>query len=358
MKYKHRLRIAFTNYKKGIIMKKYFLVSIASLIMCLNVFAQESDTLLTSKVQVTFAYPLGSNGLNSLKYSNNFSLNILFGLNGGVNGAEIGGLMNYNKGEVKWFQLAGITNINEKQSRGLILSGVSNIVMDSSSGALISGVFNYSKYEAKGFQLSTINIAATEFSGFQLGVFNYANKLDGVQLGVVNIVGNVESGVPIGLITIVKNDGHYEFEATAGEVLYANLNYKMGIEQFYTIFKAGYSSYKSKPVYSYGFGFGGNVSLAEKHKISIDLSANNIVYDNNWSGELNLLNKADFNYKYSISEKLSLMAGPSFNVYVTQEKIDGEYGTLNIPYTIYTKEKAESKLYMWIGFNAGLAVKL
>ena len=70
--------------------------------MCLNVFAQESDTLLTSKVQVTFAYPLGSNGLNSLNYSNNFSLNILFGLNGGVDGVEIGGLMNYNKGEVKW----------------------------------------------------------------------------------------------------------------------------------------------------------------------------------------------------------------------------------------------------------------
>jgi hypothetical protein len=326
--------------------------------MCLNVFAQENDTLLTSKAQVTFAYPLGSNGFNSLKYSNNFSFNILFGLNGGVDGAEIGGLMNYNKGEVKWFQLAGIANINEKHSRGLILSGVSNIVLDSTSGALISGVFNYSKYEAKGLQLSTINIAANEFSGFQLGVFNYAKKLNGVQLGVVNIVGNVESGVPIGLISIVENGGHYEFETTAGEVLFANINYKMGIEQFYTIFKAGYSSYKGNPVYSYGFGFGGNISLAEKHKISIDLSANNIVYNNKWSGELNLLNKADFNYQYSLSDKLSLMAGPSLNVYITKEKIDGEYGTLDIPYTIYTNEGTNSKLFMWIGFNAGLSLKL
>ena len=52
------------------------------------------------------------------------------------------------------------------------------------------------------------------------------------------------------------------------------------------------------------------------------------------------------------------MAGPSFNVYITKEKIDGEYGTLNIPYTIYTNEGTDSKLFMWIGFNAGLSLKL
>ncbi len=52
------------------------------------------------------------------------------------------------------------------------------------------------------------------------------------------------------------------------------------------------------------------------------------------------------------------MAGPSFNVYISQEKINGEYGTLNIPYTIYTNEKTNSKLFMWVGFNAGLSLKI
>ena len=82
------------------------------------------------------------------------------------------------------------------------------------------------------------------------------------------------------------------------------------------------------------------------------------MYNNDWSNELNLLNKADFNYKYNLTDKLSLMAGPSFNVYITKEKVDGEYGTLNIPYTIYTNESTDSKLFMWIGFNAGLSLKL
>ncbi len=291
-------------------------------------------------------------------YSNNFSFNILYGLNGGVNGAEIGSILNYNRGEVKGFQLSGVSNINTGYSKGFLLSGVSNICMDSTTGVFVSGVLNYSEQNSKGFQLATTNFAANEFKGFQLGVFNYAKKLNGVQIGVFNYLSDGEKALPIGLFSIVKN-GHYEFELTGGEVIYSNLNYKMGVERFYTIFKAGYSSYKNNPVYSFGLGFGGNISVSEKQKISVDLSCNQVVYNNNWdSGKLNFLNKTDVNYKYCVSEKFSLLIGPSFNVYLTEEKVDGEYGTLNIPHTIYTNEGTSSKLSMWLGINAGLSLKL
>ena len=106
-------------------------------------------------------------------------------------------------------------------------------------------------------------------------------------------------------------------------------------------------------------GFGGNLLLSERQKISIDLSYNQIVYNNNWNNnDLNILNKADFNYKYSISKNLSLLIGPSINVYVSKNKIDGEYGTLNIPYSIHTNEWSNGKLSIWVGLNAGLALKL
>jgi len=339
-------------------MGKLKLVSILVLLVSLNLVAQENDSLKTHKAQVTFAYPIGSYGTSSMEYSNNFSFNILYGLNGGLNGAEIGSILNYNKGQVKGFQLSGVSNINIGKSEGFLLSGVSNICMDSTSGVLISGVLNYSNQDTKGFQLATTNIAVNQFNGFQLGVFNYAQKLKGVQFGVFNYLDDGEEGLPIGIFSIVKN-GHYELELTGGDVIYSNLNYKMGVERFYTIFKAGYSSYKNSPVYSFGLGFGGNISISERQKISIDLSYNQIVYNNNWDcGKLNILNKVDFNYKYSVSEKLSLLLGPSFNVYVTEEKVDGEYGTLNIPYTMYTNEGTTSKLFMWLGINAGLSLKL
>jgi hypothetical protein len=339
-------------------MKKLKLASILMILVSINIVAQENNGLKIRKVQVTFAYPVGSSGTISMKYSNNFSFNILYGLNGGVNGAEVGSVLNYNKGEVKGFQLSGVSNINTGYSEGFLFSGVSNICMDSTSGLFVSGALNYSKQNAKGFQLATANISANEFSGFQLGVLNYAKKLKGFQLGVFNYLNNSEGALPIGIFSIVRN-GHYELEFTGGEVIFSNLNYKMGVERFYTIFKVGYSSYKNSPVYSFGLGFGRNISISGKQKISIDLSYNQIVYNNNWnSGKLNILNKADFNYKYSVSEKFSLLIGPSFNVYETEKKVDGEYGTLNIPYNFYTTEGTSSKLFIWLGINAGLSLKL
>ena len=350
--------------QKVIIKPKLLLTLIITTISIISnpVFAQESNQSMTRKAQISFFYPLGSNGMNSQSYSNKFSFNILFGLNGGLNGGiEIGGLMNLNEGEVRGFQLSGITNVNKEQSSGLLLTGVTNICIDSSSGVLISGILNYTKNASKGILLSTINVAKNEFTGFQLGVVNYAQKLRGVQLGVINVVDDGENAIPIGLINIVKN-GHYEIEATAGEVLYANLNYKMGVERFYTIFKTGYSSYRNEPVYSYGIGFGGIIPIAEKHELSIDLSTNVIIYSNNWSEDwrkkTSSLHKADFNYRYTLTQKISILVGPSFNVYQTNEMINGEYGTLNIPYTMYKKETTESSLSMWVGFNAGLSIKL
>ncbi|MBL0121123.1 MAG: hypothetical protein IPP89_19730 [Saprospiraceae bacterium] len=112
-------------------MKKINLVIILVLLISINLVAQENDSLKNRKAQVTFAYPIGSSGTSSTEYLNKFSFNILYGLNGGVNGFEMGSLLNYNKGQVKGFQLSGVSNINIGYSDGFILSGVSNICMDS-----------------------------------------------------------------------------------------------------------------------------------------------------------------------------------------------------------------------------------
>jgi hypothetical protein len=338
-------------------MTKSIFFGLMIFLISITLVAQEKDSPKTRKVQVTFGYPIGSSGTSSLEYSNNFSFNILYGLNGGVNGIEIGSILNYNKGKVKGFQLSGVSNINTGYSAGFLISGVSNICMDSTSGLFVSGVLNYSQHNAKGFQLATANIDANEFRGFQLGVINYARKLKGVQLGVINFLGDGTESLPIGIFSIVKN-GYFAFELTGGEAIYSNLNYKMGVERFYTIYKAGYSSYESNPVYSFGLGFGGNISISGKQKISIDLSSSQIVYNNQWEGGSNMLNKADFNYKYNVSDKFSLLIGPSFNVYVTEEKVNDEYGTLNIPYSVYTNEWSDGKLFMWFGINAGLSLNL
>jgi hypothetical protein len=372
-------------------MKTFKIITLGSVLIILsaqNLSAQTANGGESRKVQVTFAYPVGSAGINSRNYTNNFSFNILYGLNGGVNGFELGSLWNHNVGDVKGFQLSGLMNSTAGNSLGFLISGVanwnkkavsgaaisgvlnlsnqslggfqlagvSNIASDSLNGISISGVLNYTNGNAKGFQLSTINLAK-HFEGVQVGVLNYTEKLKGVQLGVINIIKEGENGLPIGLLNFVKN-GYYEFDLTAGEAIYSNLNYKMGVKRLYTIFKLGYSRYQGKPVYSFGGGFGTSIFLSEKHRLNLELSSNQIYFNNNWDSQSNGLNKLDVNYKFYILDKLSLLIGPSFNTYITEMKINGEYGTINIPYTVYEHEYAGKKLFMWIGLNVGVSLKL
>lgn len=335
-------------------------IVVAAIILSTNrLMAQETDTVKTSNAQISFGYPLGSNGIESINYRNKYSFNFLYGANGGVDVAEIGGYVNYNKGSVNGFQLSGLANITTEQSKGAIISGVANFTQDNTTGALVSGILNYSGGVSKGFHLSTANITNAEFSGLQVGVYNHARKLKGVQLGVINFVDSLDNGVPIGLINIVRHGGYFALEVTGGETLYGNFNYKMGVEKFYTIFKGGYTKFNEKHVYSYGFGFGTKLRVVQKHSVSIDLSMNAIIYDDNWEdSEQNILNKADFNYQYSLTDKLSVNVGPSFNVYRTEVKVGDTFGTLDTPNEIYTDENDDRKISMWIGFNAGISLRL
>lgn len=336
--------------------------------------AQEKSDSLHREAQVSFFYPLGSNGL-SKSYSHNYSFNMLYGMNNGVNGFELGGIANYNKGnvtgaqmggvanyttgDVLGIQLAGIANVNGGSTNGSQISGIANVNDGPTKGAQISGIANVNNGSTQGVQASTINIGNGDVQGFQLGVVNYAKKLKGANLGVINIVGDAEEALPIGLINVVKN-GYYEIEATGGKTINANVNFKMGVERLYTIFKMGYSSFKNDPVYSYGIGFGTLVPISEKHQISVDISTNGIVYDDEWNvwDEKNILNKLDVTYRRQMTPKLSLLVGPSLNHYISDVKVGNTYGTLRTVGNIKKDVNGDRLKSMWIGFNAGVAFRL
>lgn len=334
--------------------------------------ATAQETKKEKAVQIAFAYPLSNNGMQAKDISNKFSFNIIFGLNGGLNGFELGGVANINQSDVNGVQIAGTFNYNKGNNNALNIAGVSNIITGNSNGIQISGVGNIITGDANGMQIagsmninlgkingnqiSTVNYAK-EINGVQIGAVNIAGKSKGVQIGIVNVVKDGDKTTPIGMINIVKN-GLYEFEVYGGESIFGNLNFKMGTERFYSIFRIGYSSYEDKPVFSSGFGFGTQINFAEKHKMNIDITANNLAYDNKFDGDLNLLNKLDLNYKYKISKGFSILAGPSLNVYVTKEKVHNEYGTLKIPYSFYNKESGNTNVAIWMGVNVGVAYRL
>ena len=87
-----------------------------------------------------FAYPLGTNGYEARSISNNFSVNVLYGINGGLDGFEAGGLFNYNGGDVYGVQLAGMANINKEHTSGLMWAGCVNVALDDSRGVQFADV--------------------------------------------------------------------------------------------------------------------------------------------------------------------------------------------------------------------------
>lgn len=304
-----------------------------------SVKAQEEDFSPAKNAQFTFAYPLGSSGTDAVYISNKFSVNLLYGVNGGLNGFEVGGIANYNNGDVNGVQLAGVANINRGTTNGLMWSSCFNLTLG----------------DAAGVQFSDFNIAAGNFTGLQAGVINYAGSLRGVQFGIVNIVGEDNGAIPIGLINVVKG-GYYALELTTSEILHTHLNYKMGVEHFYTIFKLGSSRYENDPVYSFGLGFGSMISIAEKHKISMDLSFSNMVYNEEWDADDNFLTKLDLSYRYSLGEHVQVLVGPSLNLYSSDMSQDDGVQKMRIPSHAHSFTTSGYRNWAWFGFNAGIAI--
>ncbi|NOQ73416.1 MAG: hypothetical protein GQ574_15530 [Crocinitomix sp.] len=387
-------------------MKKTILSIALLLAISWQASAQKTDSTMSRPGQVSFFYPLGTNGIDSPKYSNNVSFNVLYGINGGVHGVEFGGLVNTNLGDVTGAQFAGIANINTKKTNGIICAGIANIVKDTSNSVSFAGITNLYGKSAVGLHFAGIantvngsligaqfggivnttngNVIGAQFAGIsntvngnftgmqaagisnvvtgdvigaQMGLINHGKKIKGFQLGLINVAEEFEKGVPFGLISFVKN-GYHAIEISGGEAIYANLNYKMGVDQLYTIYKVGYTANGSENYLTYGLGFGSMLSITEKVKLSLDLSANHILQQS-FSPRLNILSRADAAFRFHLTDHIGIFAGPSFNVYVSEFNLDSENTALNVPYTLFEENwwNNEGSTSIWVGANAGVSIR-
>lgn len=350
--------------------------------------SNEKDSSQSFSPQLTFVYPLGTNGKESVKIPVNLSLNILFGINGGLNGAEFGVLGNVQTGKVSGAQFAGLTNINTGQTHGAQFAGIANLNIDTLTGFQGAGIINVNTSSMRGTQLAgianasigdikggqfagianvgtgnvngvqaagIINVNADTTNGAQLAaILNYTKTLKGLQLGLINISDTVASGVPIGLITIVAK-GYRRLEVEASESLYATINFKTGTHKFYNIFSVGFRP-ENQLYWGVGYGFGTWIPLSEKFALNIDASAHHINIDEWWTNQLNLLSKLKINLGWRLTDRLEMFGGPSYNIMVSQvQNPDGtSIGSTLAPYTFYDRVHNGTHVTMWIGLNAGI----
>ncbi len=162
-------------------------------------------------IQVTFFYPLGSHGLTSKNYTYRFSLNMLSGIVGGLNGIEMGSFTNVVTGNAKGAQFAGIGNYVHQEMNGAQFSGLFNVSRGFVKGGQFTGLVNLSTKSAEGVQLSgLLNINRGNFRGLQgAGLADLVTgDVEGVQMaGLFNYAGGeVTSGQFAGLANVsLKN---------------------------------------------------------------------------------------------------------------------------------------------------------
>ncbi len=122
-------------------------------------------------------------------------------------GFQAGGVFNIGK-EFDGFQAAGVFNISEYLD-GFQASGVFNIAEDV-DGFQAAGVFNKAD-DFDGFQVSGVTNVSDDFDGFQVaGVNNVSADLDGVQIaGVANVAQRV-NGSQIGVINIASSGDNFQ----------------------------------------------------------------------------------------------------------------------------------------------------
>ena len=104
---------------------------------------------------------------------------------------------------VKSVQLGAISSVATDGGHGVQFSTVSNTSGQAFNGVQFSGLSNITAGMNKGLQLSAIlNVSSAMQRSVQIGAMNYADSLNGVQLGVLNISRKRPKGWQVGLINV------------------------------------------------------------------------------------------------------------------------------------------------------------
>ena len=351
-----------------------------------NIPQRDSSGYRYKNAQITFIPPIGTNGRHAGEFVNHLSFNVLAGHAAGLEGFELGGIINVEKdfvygaqisglgnivgGRTTGGQISGLFNVNKKYTQGIQFSGFMNLVRDSImalqfsgftnivgqevSGGQVAGFLNLAKENMQGAQVAGfMNIADTVRGAQVAGFMNVAKHVKGVQVGIINVADSV-TGAQLGVISF---GGYRKLEIYGSETLYGNIAFKTGSRYLYNIFAIGVQPTGAAFTFGLGYGLGSEVKISRKMIVNLDVLAYSIHQDGFQYDELNLLNQFRATFGYLITRNTSIFAGPVFNVMVSNHfnKSTGEYGSPITPkWNFYNGTEDNINAALWVGFNAGI----
>lgn len=320
---------------------------------------------------------ISTNGKATKNYTNNVSLNLVFGQSENVYGLAFSGLCNSIVDEARGVVISPF-NIT-RTTKGVQIGGVQAAddvnglqigvvnVAEELSGVQFGGFINASKITTKGAQVGGFNQAYGSMSGVQLGFMNGAVKskglqigagnladtvtgvqigaincnaeISGLQIGVVNISNN--NKYPIGLINIIK-DGELNLALTFDDMQNMVASFRSGGRYLYGIVGFGYNLYSPQAHFVFEGGLGAHILFSDRFRIDTEIIASTLTKirtsikfgeqsEEEKEREEEIYRNYDFKtiyrfaYRilpsYKINDRFNIFAGPTLN-YLQTSKMD------------------------------------
>jgi hypothetical protein len=285
---------------------------------------------------------------------------------GNAGGVQTAAGITFAGGDVKGLQASSGVAVTRGLVKGLqgstMFSWAGSITgLQSSSGvAMTNG-------EVYGVQAAAVaSIGGGEVHGLQAaGVVNYAGELHGVQASVVNLAGGAANGVQLGVVNVSDDTpvaiglvswvrrGHHHV-SLLGTELGPKLEGKLGGTTVYTVYSAGLlvglgEAAGAPQRYRFGLGLGAHFDLGERAFLEVEGVADAIYQSGSWSGN-DVLATARLAFGYRIAGDLAIVAGPSWNTFVSwNDKLrDIGYGA------VYVTKDGGRSVRNWPGGSVGL----
>lgn len=119
-------------------------------------------------------------------------------------GAQLAGLTSLQVGDVRGAQAAGLVSFNTGDFDGFQAAALSSFSTGKFWGAQLAALSAYAHRGLTGFQMSAVNVARQRLDGMQLGLVNVAGDFKGTQFGLIN-VGGAGKGTQVALLNIAKD---------------------------------------------------------------------------------------------------------------------------------------------------------
>ncbi len=229
----------------------------------------------------------------------------------------------------------GFINTTARDYKG-IQAGFINTTAGKTKG-IQGGFINTSADSLQGAQFGFVNTSGKNTKGAQFGFVNASRKLDGLQVGFINVVDSLEQGIPIGFISVIKNGGYQALELGMNEIYPYNLAFKLGVRKFYTSINVAYNPEWENGLAT-GAGIGTILPIGEKLFFNPELTTLNTVGKNT-----QITTSISAGFGYNFTPNFHIIAAPALSWHY-KPKNDAD----NNPFMpVFQQNSNKSDLIIW-----------